>query len=76
MVVSHYVIECREGNRQIVSFCNLKFSEKFNTPAANNRVGDWINVRSGVSGRIVSMQHEHYDDHTNKLTSRITTLPV
>jgi hypothetical protein len=76
MVVSHYILENREGIREMVSFMNLKFSEKFNVPAANNRIGDWINVRPGVSGRIVSMQHEHYDDVTKKMTSRVTTLPV
>lgn len=72
MVITTYQIQDRDGITRSVSFMNLKFSYEFNRPAANNKVGDWINVRPGVSGRIQSIKHEFYNQDGKKYSQSKT----
>ena len=70
MVISHFIIENSNGIREMMHFLNLKQSEKFNVPAANSRVNDWVNIRPDFSGKIISIRHEFYDEN-GKLISKL-----
>jgi hypothetical protein len=60
MTIHHFMIETKAGDYRLVSFANLPYTNQFNRPGSNNRIGDYIKVRPGVEGRIVKIKHEIY----------------